>query len=289
MPTFPLLDDLLYFIRERWAIHQRRLQGVSAPWTQDVVLQTYRFCNVFREHDRVTQWVHSSAWLGARTQERDLWFAAYVARVFNRPATLAALGWPLLWTATRRARYARTCAELDKVFNAAYIVSTNGVKMDKVEYYLRVFDQLWAVRTQLRPRNDEDLRTFFQRLNAQNAVGTFMGAQVVADVKWYQPLRQAQDWWTFAASGPGSRRGLNRICGRPVDAPWREQEWHAALLELRSTANQRLRGEVPQLDAQNMQNCLCEVDKMMRVKNGEGRPKQLFKMNKEPYVLSKNQ
>ena len=41
--------------------------------------------------------------------------------------------------------------------------------------------------------------------------GGFISGQIVADMKYVAPLRDAPDWWNFAVSGPGSRRGLNRV------------------------------------------------------------------------------
>jgi hypothetical protein len=45
-------------------------------------------------------------------------------------------------------------------------------------------------------------------------MGSFQSGQVLANLKYGQ-LKSAADWWTFAASGPGSRRGLNRVLGVP--------------------------------------------------------------------------
>ena len=59
-----------------------------------------------------------------------------------------------------------------------------------------------------------------------------MSGQVVADMKYVDPLWSAPDWVTFAVNGPGSRRGLNRVLGRPVDAPWTEKQWHTDLGKL---------------------------------------------------------
>ena len=104
-----------------------------------------------------------------------------------------------------------------------------------------------------------------------------MAAQVVADMKYVSPLRGARDWMTFAASGPGSMRGLNRVLGRPVDAPWQEDKWRASVRALQEAMTPALeRIGVHGLHAQDLQNCLCEFDKYERVRLGEGKPKRKF-------------
>ena len=45
------------FIVERHRVYKRREAGCSPPWTEDPVLQKYRFCNVFRELDSGTRYV----------------------------------------------------------------------------------------------------------------------------------------------------------------------------------------------------------------------------------------
>lgn len=46
-----------YWIKERHSIFLRRQAGVSKPWTDDHILQDYKFTNPFRENDRGTVWL----------------------------------------------------------------------------------------------------------------------------------------------------------------------------------------------------------------------------------------
>jgi hypothetical protein len=86
------------------------------------------------------------------------------------------------------------------------------------------------------------LAYFHEQLIKFDGLGSFIAAQVIADLKYIEPFKFAIDWWTFAASGPGSRRGLNRVA-RPtqsVDANWIEGVWREALKELLSKVNAML-------------------------------------------------
>ena len=42
------LKRFFYYINERHRIYLKREEGHSWPWTDDEILQTYSFCNVFR-------------------------------------------------------------------------------------------------------------------------------------------------------------------------------------------------------------------------------------------------
>jgi hypothetical protein len=274
------VNELVSFIKERENVRKRKEAGAKQPWTSDSILQRFRFCNVHREDDRVTRWLRAE-YYPTFEGEKDVWFAAVVARLFNLPESLASIQRhivpfrPVRMRAILHSRRARG----EKNFNAAYIVSTNGVAMDKVDYLLdRVLGVLWAERHKLRVREDDTLESFYNRLIKFDGMGSFIAAQVVADLK-YIPLsegglRDRRDWWTFAASGPGSRRGLNRVMGADPVASWKEIEWRSQLARLREAVSHKY-GKP--MHAQDLQNCLCEFDKYERARLGEGTPKQLYK------------
>jgi hypothetical protein len=287
MNSVPLKDRVvrrfLWFVRQRFRIYLKRKKGLPRPWTDDSILDTYRFCNVYRELDTVTQWI-GQQWRTPHEDYRDLWFAIVVGRFLNRPTTLAQLALPGRWD---RGHFLRVMATIKKsgtpIFNGAYIVSTNGIKMDKVLYLAdRVFGPLWERRKDLRPTSNDTLAEYHATLMTQQGMGSFMAAQVVADLKYASPLKDAADWWTFAASGPGSRRGLNRIRGRAIKTAWPERVWKKTLRRLQNDHVNAfaVNKGMPAFHAQDIQNCLCEYDKFERARLGEGRPKQLFKSSK---------
>lgn len=261
-------------MKERERVRIRKELGKPKPWTGDPILRKYRFCNVRREDDTVTRWI-ASHWRNPHKDDPDLWFAMCVARLINWPDSLMDLKYPVPWDskdfiATLQLRKIHGL----KVFSSAYIVSTNGKPMDKVEYLAKyVLDPMWDDRNHIRPVKRERLADLHKILMVYNGMGSFMAAQIVADVKYVNPLLEAPDWYWWAASGPGSRRGMNRVIGRPVNMSWHEPTWLEELHTLQYEVD-KLWNEP--LHAQDLQNCLCEFDKYQRVKLGEGRPRQNY-------------
>ena len=101
-----------------------------------------------------------------------------------------------------------------------------------------------------------------------------MVGQIVADAKYADPnLLAADDWWTWTVSGPGSRRGLNRVMGRDLTKGWNDKDFGHQMTILRDEVNDGLPPWMPELHAQDLQNCLCEFDKYERTRLGEGRPR----------------
>ena len=268
-------NDFVKFIKAREQLRINKEAG-KAVWTKDPILEVYRFCNVRREDDKVTRWIADN-WRTPHADEPDLWFAMVIARIFNKPSTLEAIGFPLPWkpAAVRRTLVARRAA--GPIFNGAYIVSTNGKPGDKLEYlFEQVFAPLWRDRAKLRPVAGDTLDSYHKRLMKYDGLGSFMAAQIIADIKYVEPLLStAPDWHTWAARGPGSWRGLNRVMERNVGDQWPGNTWQEALAKLHAAAAPKLAPLV--LHAQDIQNCLCEFDKYERVRLGQGYPKQFYR------------
>lgn len=269
--------EFVAFIKEREKVRIAKESGKPRPWTTDPILDKYRFCNVHREHDRVSRWLRDN-WYPRFAGNPDIWFAAIVARLLNLPDSLAEVRDCILpWKPRDFARvlHHRKLSGL-KNFNAAYIVSTNGVAMEKVDYLVeRVLTPLWKARKQFNgPQHPNTLESWHRDFMCFDGLGSFIAAQVVADLKYMEPWQSAPDWWTFASSGPGSRRGLNRVFEWPVDKPWNEASWRVCLVTLAGVSAVHKLG----LHAQDLQNCLCEFDKYERALDG-GAPKQIYKEN----------
>lgn len=72
------------YAREREAIRIRReVEGLPRPWTDDPILNTYRFCNVYREDDATTRWFRK--WVrGPMADRPEVLLATVLFRWLNR-------------------------------------------------------------------------------------------------------------------------------------------------------------------------------------------------------------
>jgi hypothetical protein len=282
LPLAPeMVARLVAFVIERDAIRRRRQAGESPPWTEDPILATGHFCNVHREHDKVTRWI-TIHWRDPHHDDPDLWFALATARMVNEPGALAELNYPVPFDAEHFVRVLSTRqARGEKVYRtAAYKPPLPEQKSHSITSFLAedVLGPLWHDREHLRPRANETLRAYSDRLRERYRIGPFLAGQIIADLKGVGPLFDAPDYWTFAVPGPGSLRGLNRVCKREVKASWSETQWHATLLQLGSEISPQLEAAgIARLDAQNLQNCLCEADKYFRAAEKGGKPSRKYK------------
>jgi hypothetical protein len=262
--------ELTYFINERINIALRKATGEPRPWTKDAALNTYRFCNAYREWDTVSKYI--SSWLADKPSDQLITWTA-LSRYTNEVGTLQQLAGLRLWDPSAVKHELKHRREHGgRVFNPAYIVSTNGVSMDKIDFVVDLVD---AIHDYVVFPDRSSLAEAAMQLMLVKGVGTFMAGQIVADLKHTPLLSDAPDWWTWCAYGPGSKRGLSKVLGLDVTYPWRPKEFNTMLAEVQQEVTPDLLHR-QRLDAQNFQNCLCEFDKWCRIVDGTGRPKQTY-------------
>lgn len=255
---------LLYWINERENIRIKKEAGEPKPWSNDPVFQTTYFCNVMRENDKVTRYIRKM--YSPHVKHPLFVHNTILARFLNWPPTLEYIGYQDCWDPKKVNQLLHALGECNKVWGSAYIVSTCGRAMDKIDYLCDiVMPSIGEVLLDFTHETCWEASTALQFIEG---ISTFMAGQVVADLKntLGHPLNIAPDWWTFALPGPGSRRGMDWLCGEKVG----EAEWHKKLEELQL----RLNSDGIYLCRQDIQNCLCEYDKYERVTNGTGRSKR---------------
>lgn len=282
----PDYSALWHWTREREAIRMRKESGAAFPWTEDPVLRAYRFCNVRREDDRVTRWIR------VNIRERfaghpHLWFMLCAGRVVNWPDALAeVIATPGAWpdhedfTPQRFGDALQARADRgEKVWTGAYVItapSTKGAK--KAQFVADVtLGRIWAHRDRfdrMFQRNEPpSMRDVHMEMMQFDGWGPFMAYQAVVDMRFTPLLAGAADISTWAAAGPGTIRGLNRIHGRPLDFALPQ---YKALDEIRTIFAMTEAETGVAIDFSDVPNMCCELDKYLRAKLGQGKPKALY-------------
>lgn len=257
------LNDLVHWINEREAVRIKKEAGAPKPWTTDPVLQSYRFCNVRREDDKVTRWIKDN-WREPYADHPNLWFAMCISRQINWPDTLADIGFPEDWKPeVVRMKMLSRAAMGEKLWTGAYMLRGNVEKGgDKPKYFTDNMTVLW--KAQDKPTTRDTLQSYHERLVEYPGWGSFLAAQAVADLKHTVWLVHADDWWDWAALGPGSTKGLHLLHDRPLNKTLSQAQGLEEMLEVRERVKPLLGSHVGKLCLQDIQNCLCESVKYNR-------------------------
>jgi hypothetical protein len=137
--------------------------------------------------------------------------------------------------------------------------------------------KIWASRASFEDvfarHTPPTMRDVHQKLMQFDGWGPFMAYQAVVDMRFTPLLAGAVDIDTWAAAGPGTIRGLNRLHGRPTDFALPQSR---AMEEIRTIFALTEEKTGVAIDLSDVPNMLCETDKYLRVMLGEGKPRALY-------------
>jgi putative DNA primase/helicase len=266
-----LLD---HWVAERFAVLRRRNAGQPQPWTEDEIIATHRFCNVRRQDDAGTLWVSWNI-SNPYADNEYLWLMLCAARLVNWAPSIEELmtetgAWPgpQFDPQAVAAVLQRRLGRGDKTFSTAYGRGTLKSPKYVAEILGEQFRNHARMLTLLRQPGTR-LATIHAELSQRKGWGGdgFLAYQVLVDLRFTPLLCDAPDRETWAAAGPGTLRGINRMLGRRIDHPLTQAEALDYIRKLYAELRRDF-GEV-NFDLSDVCNVLCETDKYLRMYNKE--------------------
>jgi len=241
-------QDFFAFARARHQIYLNRQAGMPPPWTEDAILQTYKFTNVFRELDRTTKWFRENVREKLRDKPEVL-LATALFRWFNRTRVGEAIFcqktlWPGKSSGTTAFEIFLETGEAEALQHAintysgppyvtgAYMIKTpKGMKkLDGVLWCIDNFNKKgysspfgsvsewdWRRVGKLCLREDGPpihLQEVWEWLCQFEFLGPFLSYEIVTDLRHTDLLCNAPDIDTWTNPGPGANRGVSRLLER---------------------------------------------------------------------------
>lgn len=298
-------DRFFKFARERHTIFLKRSMGLPGPWTDDPVLRTVRFTNVFRELDRTSIVFRR---LIRDPLSKDPWVvpATIIARWFNRVETLEVMA-PILVEGYQKNRWIRwdeLIEALETDIRAAipngpwvtgsYMVCSrqagkNRPKLDKLQgmlAYSRDMLSWWTHEGQAFFAQKPTLQAAHEELMKLDGLAGFTAYEVVTDLRWTTAVNPT-DRLLWAHAGPGATRGGSRVLFKEPDRmsqeSFKDQERLRLLMKklLKMSRDPRYwpQGDPdwPEWELREVEHTLCEFDKYERVRREQGSPKRRYR------------
>jgi alpha-glutamyl/putrescinyl thymine pyrophosphorylase clade 1 len=268
------------FAAERQAVFHRRLTGLPGPWTADPILRTFRFTNVYRAADRVSQYlIREIQYHPDRPQNpRELFFRTLLFKIFNRIETWEALEralGPLVW---ERSPLEKIAAVLDglvirgaRIYSSAYIMPSPPFgHARKYANHLALVGQMMNDGLPEQIHRAPSLRTVYEAILRYPSFGPFLASQYTIDLNYSAII--SFDESDFVVAGPGSLDGISKcffdVGKRPSDeiiylmADRQEAEFTRLGLHFEDLFGRRLQP----IDCQNI---FCEISKYARAAHPE--------------------
>jgi hypothetical protein len=277
-------------VYEREIMRIARENDYKGALTNDPILHKYRFTNIRRRDDRMTQWfIKHLIEPAADNGDEDLWFTLLIARLINWPPTIQALLESGIMPCRQHefdadkfvsALESRKALGL-QVYGGAYMVyptmkDPGGVKSASIAKWIigdavaRTADIHAAVW-----HEEPSIERIVTALSQCFGVSTFIAGQVAADLSYTDHFSEAADLCTWAPLGPGSQKGLNYLLRKDIQKQWKQDDFNTALIEARTRVSKEL--DITDLTLHDQQNTMCEFSKYARTILGEGKPKSIYK------------
>ena len=276
-PRQHIYDLYWYFASERQQIFEKRLAGQPAPWTDDPILQKYKFCNVFRAADRVSQYmIREVCYHTEDCSPEDRLFQIVAFRLFSKIET---------WDAVRNflgrsptmdnlvdGSFTKALEYANEIngglYTSAFILcATNAYGQPRK--YLNHVELLrdMFVNHQLAEQllSATSLQEIYTLLHAFPLMGDFMSYQTAIDLNYSVLINFSEN--EFTQPGPGALRGMAKVFENLGNySPSEVIMW---MVEQQTKEFARL-GLPPAtlfgrpLQAIDCQNIFCETDKYCR-------------------------
>ncbi len=271
-------DLYWYFAAERQNIFIKKKNGLPPPWTNDSILQEYKFCNSYRVNDRVSQYLLRNVIYPKNANNytnADIIFRILLFKLFNKEST-----WELLEKSIGDISlktfnldiYSKVLENAIsngiKIYNDAYIsCATKAFGYDrKHDNHLALLNKIFNEdKAHISILNAKSMEEAFNVLKSYPLIGNFMAYQLVTDINYSACVNWSEDEFTVA--GPGSHRGIKKCFiskGKLSD-----EDIIRYMYEHQSEEFKRLNlnfikiGNRP-LQLIDCQNIFCELDKYCR-------------------------
>ena len=275
-------DTYWRFATKRQEIFFRRLRGEKRPWTQDPILESHKFTNVYRASDRTSQY------LIRRVIYRDdlprssseVFFRILLFKLFNKIETweilersLGPITFEDYCFSSYDERLTRAMRDGHRIYSAAYIMPPGKRaygRTNKHQNHLLLLEQMMANELPQQLEQSRTMKEGFVKLRTYPTVGDFLAYQFITDVNYSEITDYSE--MEFVVPGPGARDGLHKCFDDAGGfdesdlirflADLQEQEFERLGLDFQSLWGRRLQ----LIDCQNL---CCEVDKYSRVAHPE--------------------
>lgn len=272
-----IYDLYWYFACERQNIFLKKLNNLPAPWTDDEILRTYKFCNSYRVNDRVSQYLLKNVIYNNKKYTKEtMLFRIILFKLFNKEST-----WELLLENFNditlenfdQSKYSNVLKNAlnngVKIYNDAYINCANkAFGYDKKhDNHLALLNKMFVVdKVQNKILECKTMKEAFNIIRSYPLIGNFMAYQLVTDINYSDIVNWQENEFTVA--GPGSIRGIKKCFvnkGNMTDEEIikymyenQDKEFKRLNLNFKRIINRPLQ----LIDCQNI---FCELDKYLRV------------------------
>lgn len=270
-------DTYWKFATKRQEVFFNRLYERESPWTDDEIIQKYKFTNAYRASDRVSQFlIRNVIYNDEHYSPEDQCFRILFFKLFNKIETWEyikdSVG-EITYSSYNYDRYNQLLMKKinsnERIYSAAYIMPSGKSYFGnekKHQNNLKLLEYMMESGLPKQIAKTKSLKELYEVLLSYPTLGTFLAFQFAIDIN-YSELCDFSEM-SFVVAGPGAKNGIHKCFGdikgynyedviRYV-AEKQEEEFEKRGLHFKSLFGR----ELQLIDCQNL---FCETDKYARV------------------------
>lgn len=271
-----VFDTYWRFASERQAIFFNRIENPLPPWTADPILTNYKFTNVYRATDRVSQYLIKNIIYDKKRNAEECFFRILIFKIFNRISTWQCLENELGEITLRGysfKQYDKILSALMRrgipIYSAAYIMASGRSAFQyekKHQNHLKLIELMIKERVPQKLQKLRQMSEAYDLLHSYPTIGDFLAYQFVTDIN-YSSLTSFSEM-EFVKAGPGAKDGIKKCFKDFGDYSF--EDIIRMMADNQEKEFERLSLDFKKLGTRNLQlidcqNIFCEVDKYSRV------------------------
>lgn len=286
------------FATARQNIFFNRVEGDAFPWTDDPILKTYKFTNVYRASDRVSQFLIKSVIYNKLWDFEDTFFRVLLFKTFNRIRTweylenrLGVISFKSFSVGTYISILNELAQLKEPIYSGAYIMASGKSSFHQNRKYanhIMLIDYMMKGRLPFKIEAADTMKEIFDLLLDFPTIGSFLAYQYTIDLNYSEHFSFGEN--DFVKAGPGALSGIEKCFGTSSNlnqeyvirymVDEQEKEFQRLGLEFKTLWGRPLQ----LIDCQNL---FCEVDKYARLAHPEIISTQSRKRIKQQYKAPK--
>ena len=278
-PTPSRLYNIIWqFAYKRQQVYLRRVSGIPYPWTKDPIISYYKFTNVYRAADRVSQFLIRVIYSDTNLNPDTLFLRVMLFKIFNKIDTWETIVGQMGLPTAERFCYSKCANILNQIrsegrsiYSAAYIMPSGG-RQNQIKHlmHLELIRKMVNDNVPDRLTRSRSMSEAYELLRSYPTVGPFLAYQYSIDLNYSTIMDYSEN--EFVVPGPGALDGLSKCFESLGDySPSDTIQW---LTDIQDEEFLRLGLCFPDLWGRSLQlvdvqNILCEVSKYTRISHPE--------------------
>ena len=273
-------DTYWRFAAERQEIFFRRAKEQSPPWTNDNILNQFKFTNAYRATDRVSQYLIKNVIYFGNQSPKEVFFRILLFKLFNKIETwksIEKIVGEITYEDYSYKVYNKILEDIRKkgspIYSGAYIMASGSSAYGhtfKHQNHLKLLEGMMKDKLPEKVQSFKKMEELYDTLKSYPTIGPFLAYQFSIDIN-YSNLTNFSEM-EFVKAGPGAKDGIRKCFSDVGD--YTEEDIIKMMADNQQKEFNRLNVDFKTLWGRplqliDFQNLFCEVDKYSRVAHPE--------------------